>query len=276
MARQLEFWDDDGLGERAECVQSPAVEDEKAGEPPRAATMDPQAVEALRVKLCQFSGMQISLKVTNNSHSLMRVVHEPGGLGARLNLHWIFVGAPQTVVKTLAGWVKHPAKLRQNSLLRCYMRENSSRIPAGAQRRVTIVTQGRHYDLSALYDDVNAAEFDGAVTARITWGVMQPVGGGRSGHLRLGSFNDTQNLIRIHPVLDNAEVPAFVVRSIVFHEMLHAFLGIEKEDGKRRKVHHAAFRERECRYKDHATAEAWIGNTQNMRMLIRTRKNGRP
>ena len=276
MARQLELWEDDGPGEEAGRVQSAAVEGDKAGETPRAKKTDPVIVEALRVKLCQYSGMDVSLKITNNSHSLMRVVHEPGGRRARLSLHWIFVEAPQPVLKTLGGWVKYPAKLRKNSLLRCYMRENSGKISTGAQRRVTIVTKGRQYDLTALYDDVNAAEFGGVVNAQITWGVMQPVGGGRSGHLRLGSFNDAVNLIRIHPVLDNAEVPAFVVRSIVFHEMLHAFLGIEKEDGKRRKVHHAAFRERERRYKDHETAEAWIANPSNMRMLIRTRRNGMP
>jgi hypothetical protein len=218
--------------------------------------------------------MEVLVKITNNTHCMMRIAHEPGGRSARLSVHWMFLDAPQAVVKALAGWVKSPRRLRKDGVLRGYLRENNDRIPVAAPRRINISTKGRHYDLAALYDDVNAGEFGGAVNAQITWGVMQSVGGGRSGHLRLGSFNDRRNLIRIHPVLDNAEVPYFVIRSIVFHEMLHAFLGIGKEDGKRRKVHHAAFRERERQYRDYAVTEAWIANPANMRMLLRTRKNG--
>jgi hypothetical protein len=251
---------------------SSTIEPEQGEETPDADKADPAAVESLRKELCRLSGMHVCLKITNNSHSMMRVVHEPGGLHARLSLHWIFVDAPQGVLKAVAAWVKSPRTLRKNSLVKCYMRENADRIPAAGHRRVTIRTKGAHYDLAELYDEVNAAEFDGAVNAQITWGVMQPVGSGRSGHFRLGSYADAKNLIRIHPVLDNVEVPAFVVRSIVFHEMLHAFLGIEKEDGKRRKVHHAAFKQREEQYRDHKAAEAWINNAQNMRLLAKIRK----
>jgi len=154
------------------------------------------------------------------------------------------------------------------------MHKNHDRIVAASPRHVTITTKGRHYDLDELYAEVNAAEFDGAITAKITWGVMLPVGGGRSGHFRLGSYNDARNLIRIHPVLDDPAVPRFVIRSVVFHEMLHAFVGIHKEDGKRRKVHHAEFKKREEQYRDFKAAEAWISNAQNMRLLARIRRSG--
>lgn len=282
MARQLEFWEDAGEGADAPpvlpgkaSVPSTAMEnnDAQAGEP-HPPTVDPGAVDVLRRELSRLSGMHVFLKITNHSQSMMRVVHEPGGLSARLSLHWIFMDAPQAVINAVAGWVKCPRTLRKNSLVKGYMRANAGRIPAAEQRRITLRTKGIHYDLAELYDEVNAAEFDGAVTAQITWGVMLPVGGGRSGHFRLGSYTDAKNLIRIHPVLDNVEVPRFVVRSIVFHEMLHAFLGIEKEDGKRRKIHHAAFRQREQQYRDHAAAEAWISNAKNMRLLAKIRKCG--
>jgi hypothetical protein len=186
----------------------------------------------------------------------------------------MFLDAPPAVLKALAGWVKSPRRLCKDSVLRGYMREHEDRIPKAEPRRVTICTKGRHYDLNALYAEVNAADFNGAVDAKITWGVMLPVGGGRSGHFRLGSYNDARNLIRIHPVLDNAEVPDYVLRSIVFHEMLHAFLGIKKEDGRRRKVHHAAFRKVEQEHRDYKSAEAWINNAQNMRLLAKIRKRG--
>ncbi len=296
MPRQLEFWEDGefgaqephpaefpiekGLEESPVPVSgntapavTPAEEGKRAGTNPSAKPADPATIEVLRVELCRLSGMNLSLKITNNSRCMMRVAHEPGGRVARLSVHWMFLDAPQAVVKALSGWVKSPRKLRNDGVLRGYMRENNDRIPAAVQRRVTISTKGTHYDLDRLYAEVNAAEFDGVITAKITWGVMLPVGRSRSGHFRLGSFNDTLNLIRIHPVLDSAQVPHFVVRSIVFHEMLHAFLGIQKEEGKRRKIHHAAFRAREERYGDHKAAEAWINNPNNLRLLAKIRRN---
>jgi hypothetical protein len=282
MARQLEFWEDGepegwtAAAKTKETVQPLSAPEGKEALTARGAkAVDPATVEALSDELCRLSGMRVLLKITNNTHCLMRVVHESGGYGARLSLHWMFVDAPPVVVKALAGWVKHPRRLRKDSLLRDYMRRNNDLLLAAKSRRVTISTRGRHYDLAELYDDVNAAEFDGAVSATITWGVMLPVGGSRSGHFRLGSYNDARNLIRIHPVLDHPEVPRFLIRSIVFHEMLHASLGIKKEDGKRRKVHHSEFKRREAQYRDFEAAEAWINNPQNMRMLARIRRSGR-
>ncbi len=262
------------LDDEEKCLGPLAAAEGQREEPvPGAKSVDPAAAEALRAELCRLSGLPVFLRVTNNTHCLMRVVHEPGGRGARLSLHWMFVDAPPAVVKALAGWVKHPRKIRKDSLLRDYMHANNNRLRAAQPRRVTISTKGRHYDLAELYAEVNAAEFDGTVNAKITWGVMLPVGGGRSGHFRLGSYNDARNLIRLHPVLDNPQVPRFVIRSIVFHEMLHAFLGIKKEDGKRRKVHHSEFKRREEQYRDFKAAEAWINNPQNMRMLAKIRRN---
>jgi hypothetical protein len=253
---------------------SPAMEGKKAGTVPGAKAVDPVAVEAMRAELSRLSGLHVLLKVTNNTHCLMRVAHEPGGRSAQLSLHWMFMDAPPAVIKALAGWVKHPKKIRKDSLLRDYMHGNNDRILAAKPRRVTISTKGQHYDLAELYADVNVTEFEGAITAKITWGVMLPVGRSRSGHFRLGSYNDARNLIRIHPVLDNPQVPRFVIRSIVFHEMLHASLGIKKEDGKRRKVHHSEFKRREEQYRDYKAAEAWINNPQNMRMLAKIRRKG--
>jgi len=282
MARQLDLWDDAENGGEAPpgvvasipVAGAPPDGTPTGGEAPRAETADPAAVETLRKELCRLSGMHVFLKITNNTHSLMRVAHEQGGLHARLSLHWMFLDAPQAVITSLAGWVRHPRTLRKNSLLKAYMRANTDRIPAAEPRHVTIRTKGSQYDLAELYAEVNAAEFNGEVDAQITWGVMLPVGGGRSSHFRLGSYMEAGKLIRIHPVLDNPEVPRFVIRSIVFHEMLHAFLGIYKEEGKRRQIHHSGFKQREQQYKDHEAAEAWIKNPKNMRLLAEMRRHG--
>jgi predicted metal-dependent hydrolase len=63
-------------------------------------------------------------------------------------------------------------------------------------------------------------------------------------------------MIRINPVLDIERVPPYFVEFIVYHEMLHAFLGVKNKNG-RRSVHSKEFRELEKRFSDYEKAMAW-------------------
>ena len=281
MARQLELWDDPD-GDPSFPATPPPATNQKAIPPADAQAPpvlprtqpSPEALEALAGELSRLSGMRVLIKVTTHRQSLLRVVHDPARGVAHLSLHWIFLDAPAAVLKAVAAWVRTPRKLPRNSLVRDYMNANVERIPPARIRSVTIRTKGEHYDLAALFSEINTAHFECSITAKITWGPVSPVGGGRKGHFRLGSYSEDRNLIRIHPVLDNPQIPEFVVRNVVFHEMLHAAVGIKTGESGRRSIHHAEFRRREKEYTHYAAAEAWIANPRNMRLLIKLRKNG--
>ena len=60
----------------------------------------------------------------------------------------------------------------------------------------------------------------------------------------LGSYNSRTNIIRVNPVLDRKNVPHYYLEFIVYHEMLHADMGVLKKNG-RRDVHSREFRRRE-------------------------------
>jgi len=47
------------------------------------------------------------------------------------------------------------------------------------------------------------------------------------------------------------------VRSVIFHELLHAVHPPERTEGGRRRVHTRAFREAERAHPDHERAAAW-------------------
>jgi hypothetical protein len=51
-------------------------------------------------------------------------------------------------------------------------------------------------------------------------------------------------------------VPPYVVEFIVYHEMLHAQLGVEEQNG-RRAVHTRELRRREKLFKEYEKAIAW-------------------
>lgn len=76
----------------------------------------------------------------------------------------------------------------------------------------------------AIYSSLNEEYFDGSLSVDITWGRRQTRGVYRK--RRLGSYDAAGSLIRIHPALDKPAVPRFFIEYIVYHEMLHAAIGI--------------------------------------------------
>jgi hypothetical protein len=69
-------------------------------------------------------------------------------------------------------------------------------------------------------------------------------------------FRSHTNTIRINPVLDRKAVPLCVLEFILYHEMLHADLGVTRKNG-RRSVHSREFRGRERLFSQYDTATAW-------------------
>jgi hypothetical protein len=111
---------------------------------------------------------------------------------------------------------------------------------------------GRYYSLEMIYQDLNSVYFNGQIEiARIGWGF-------RRSRRRLGHYDPAHHTITLSPVLDAPGVPGFVVRYIVYHEMLHAVF--EGPSGRDRKRHHfAEFRRAEQAFPDYERAKKFLG-----------------
>ncbi len=99
--------------------------------------------------------------------------------------------------------------------------------------------------------EINGRYFDNRVhIARIGWGM-------RRSWSRLGHYDPVHRTIILSPVLDAAEVPGFVVRYIVYHEMLHA---VFEDDlpGAANRHHPYPFRRAEEAYPDFARAKEFL------------------
>lgn len=114
--------------------------------------------------------------------------------------------------------------------------------------------EGAHHDLRRVLRQQGRSYFGGTFRARIGW--SRGTTGRVRRSIRLGSWSPEHQLIRIHPVLDAADVPAFVLGFIVFHEMLHAAL--DPVGGDQGRLHGEAFRRREAMHPDAERTEAWI------------------
>ncbi|MDZ4857718.1 MAG: hypothetical protein SGI88_01950 [Candidatus Hydrogenedentes bacterium] len=223
----------------------------------------------LERELESLSGIRVKLHVTDNTRTVMSMTPGRTFKGKRVRLHHMFLDADNDVVRAVAAWIRHPRASGATPVLDAFIRDNRHRMRKRTGRAIAIETEGAHHNLQELFDAVNRQHFKGTITAAITWGRagFSPRRYQRS--IRFGSYTVDINLIRIHPSLDQAFVPAYFVRFIVFHEMLHAHLGIEESETGRRKIHTRAFTALERAYPEYARAIAWERTPANLRKLLR-------
>lgn len=224
------------------------------------------AADRLHAELIARTGLELRLRITNNRSTMMTIRYEANGRCAILGLHHMFLGAPEDVRKALAAWVLKPKAKVPGRKLQAFIEAQRHLIARRTPKSIVIRTAGVCFDLRALYNRVNDECFGGEVTSPITWGKMPA--GRRRRSIRFGSFSPGEDLIRIHPLLDQEFVPEFFIRYIVFHEMLHAHMGIEESPSGRRRIHPPAFRKREAAYEDYNRAIAWLENEKNLRRLL--------
>lgn len=222
---------------------------------------------ALERDLNILSGARVQLSITDNSRTVMSMVPDRVVGGVRVRLHHMFLDAGPDVVRAVATWVRRPkSRLPQ---IDSYVRANRHRMRRKPPRLELLRSAGEHFDLKKIYNEVNAEYFDNTITAVITWGKRGTSPRRRQRTIRFGSYTVDSNLIRLHPALDQPFVPEFFVRYIVYHEMLHAHLGIEESESGRRRIHTREFTSIERAYPDFAKARMWEANTANMRKLLK-------
>lgn len=196
------------------------------------------------------TGVRLELAVTENSTRMLSVKGVKGGVSVRI--HRVFLVAPHGVLKEVASFVKN--RRGKTPLISGYIKEKSSSIKEGGGRRIVTRTRGVHHDLQGVFDSLNSEYFGSSVRARITWGAPRSR---RSVRIRtLGSYGYSSGVIRINPLLDEKRVPGHFVAYVVYHEMLHAHMGV-RMNASRRSIHPREFRERERLYKDYSRATAW-------------------
>jgi hypothetical protein len=113
--------------------------------------------------------------------------------------------------------------------------------------KVMLPPRGKHFDLEAIFDDLNQRLFDGSLPRTTT---------GWSAHRSrsiLGHYDPDHQTITISRILDSPQTPRFLVEYLVFHEMLHIRFPVERNNH-RRVIHSRDFREAEKKFPDYARA----------------------
>ncbi len=108
---------------------------------------------------------------------------------------------------------------------------------------------GEHYDLCAMFEDLNFRYFNGLMARPGLGWSLKP------SRTTLGHYDPSHHVIVLSRVLDSPNAPALAVRFVMFHEMLHLKFPTEHR-GARRCVHTGQFKAAEREFEEYATAKA--------------------
>lgn len=192
----------------------------------------------------------VSLVITDNSTSMLSIRKKGNILAIRL--HRIFLSAGKEVLGEIFEFIRN--KKVKTPYIRNFINQNTHLLKMKPGRKVNMRTRGRYYDLLYIFNSINKEYFGDNISASITWG--KGGAGYRARKRTLGSYNGHNSLIRINPLLDTKRVPRYFLEFVVYHEMLHADIGIGT-NGARRTVHSKEFRKREIIFKHYHRAIEW-------------------
>jgi hypothetical protein len=198
------------------------------------------------------NGKTVSLTITDNSTSMISV--KTKGNSIYLRLHRMFFNAGNEVIQEIAQFVKDGRG--STPLIRDFIRKNQNSLENAnrSSRKMVTRTRGKYHDLRELFGLLNSRYFGGKIKASISWGKKIPRWAVRK--RTLGSYSHQTNTIWINPVLDRRNIPPYVVKFIVYHEMLHCAIPVEKKNG-RRIVHSPEFKEHERLFEHYEKVVSW-------------------
>ena len=231
---------------------------------------------ALAAALSAFTGCAVRVRYSHSRSSAitcerLRHVDDEGvaRVAFDLRLAAFFGAAPPEVVEDLASWLAHGKRRRAaHDRLMAWIDARWKALPPREVPRWGRRTAGATHDLARLLERVRTRDDLGALRALEPWPV---VGWGRwptrapKRGLQLGSYDAERHWVRIHPVLDAADVPAGFVEFVIAHECLHAL--VAQQDWDEGAHHGPRFRELERRFDGYAEANAW--QAANTNLLVR-------
>lgn len=128
-----------------------------------------------------------------------------------------------------------------------------SDMPRNKKKNI-IPYSSNHYNLEEIYRELNKKYFMGKVKVPIIWFENTP----KTARVSrvLGYYDEDENIIKIHRLLDCPTFPPFYFQYVIYHEMLHTVCRPYIRSG-RYITHHKTFRRKEKEFQEYALAIEW-------------------
>ncbi|HEX5411791.1 MAG TPA: M48 family peptidase [Terriglobia bacterium] len=218
---------------------------------------EPESPEFVFTRVFRRLGIRRSMpdfNVEYRAFSSLRSQIALDGNRARVRISDILAKAPPIVLEALAEILLAQLFSRRPSqeARECYMayiydpavrsRVEETRRSRGRIR--LLPARGRFYDLAEIFGRLNHRFFNDELSpCRIGWSP-------RASRSVLGRYDPAHHTITISKSLDSESIPLEIVEYLIFHEMLHIRIPLERH-GSRRVIHPRAFREAEKAFPDY-------------------------
>jgi hypothetical protein len=211
----------------------------------------------LEQKLGLSCSRKYELKVNDNRSTMVSVKWEPDR--TKVSLHRMFLNAPRNIMDDLACYIKQE-KEEISPLVRAFIEDNLKKLDYSHlldPRKLQV--EGKKYNLKTLYDELNREYFDSKLKLNITW--FGNCAKRNRSKITFGLYHDSLRLIKIHRMMDT--FPEFMIKFVVYHEMLHHVCPSYFDDKGRHHVHSKEFKKMEAKYKDFDKANDWLRENQS-------------
>ena len=172
----------------------------------------------------------------------------------QLSIHEALINAPRKVKIDLAlAALKNSKPALRNLKKYCssrdyYQMENLMR---GSQQAQGSSPRGRQVDLAEVFEKVNRDYFRGQLEKpQLSWSVKRS-------YRRLGTYSAQFDQVTVSRTLDNMEIPAYVIEYIMYHELLHKKVGVQRANSGKRN-HTKAFKDLEKQFKYYEEANQYL------------------
>jgi hypothetical protein len=220
--------------------------------------------EIASIKLAKLSPVPLRLFWHENRTSFFSCRKDRWSL--HLRLHRLFAKAPSPVLEAVIGYAMKGDR-KAGTIVRqmAHLYFSQKRIEPDE-----LVAKGRVYDLHEIQDRLRERYFPGLKVA-IGWSTHRRVGAFRC--MTFGTYDRHRNQIRIHPLLDDADVPLYFLEFIVYHEMLHAVIPARIDARGAVHSHTREFRHREKEFDKFDQAKEW--EKKSLQFFKEKRRYGR-
>jgi len=212
----------------------------------------------LHQRISKYLNIDLELRVNDNRSTMLRILERQRRL-VRLSIHQMFLEAPEDVIAAVARYVNGTSRDQgaYHYILRAYIHKNSSSYDYRQRLDETALqTEGQHYDLQVIYDQLNQQYFQGKLQCRLTWYGILPLPR-RTRRLTFGLYYESLKLIKIHRILDDPFFPPYFVAYVIYHEMVHDVVPGETDCRGALRVHTPRFRQQERQFIHYERALAW-------------------
>jgi hypothetical protein len=205
-------------------------------------------------------GRKLKLKINDNRTTMLSVRWDPDR--THVSMHRMFLKAPRNVMEDLACYLNKKSKT-PSPLVKAFIEEGTRKLDYSTKLKPSQKhTRGHVYNLERLYEQVNDEYFEGKVKLKITWYGKPSIQ--RRNKVTFGLYSEPLKLIKIHRLLDNLSVPDYVIKFVIYHEILHYTCPAHVDSNGTLHMHDKMFKKREEEYKHFQLAQEWIEENQPM------------